>query len=90
MTTEDIEFAYVCHRCICDPFLAEIVRAKGTCVLCSYCDRVSEALTLDDLAERIHEVLQAHFEITPSIRWVTSASWLKTGFGNDLATLSET
>ncbi len=66
MTTEDIEFAYVCHRCICDPFLAEIVRAKGTCVLCSYCDRVSEALTLDDLAERIHEVLQAHFEITPS------------------------
>ena len=66
MTTEDIEVVYVCHCCICDRFLAEMVRTEGSRAACSYCDRVSEALTLDDLAERVHEVLRAHFELTPN------------------------
>ena len=66
MTTEDIEVVYVCRCCICDPFLAEIARAGGTRVACSYCDQVSEALSLDDLVERIDKVLQAHFERTPN------------------------
>ena len=65
MTAEDSDTDFVCHCCICDPFLSEIVRVEGTCVSCSYCERVSNALSLGDLAERIHEVLQAHFEITP-------------------------
>ena len=64
MTTEDIDMEYVCHDCIGDPFLAEVVRAEGTRVACSYCNAVGEALPLDDLAQRIHEVLQAHFELT--------------------------
>ena len=66
MTTEDIDMSYVCHGCIGDPFLAEDVRTEGTRVACSYCDIVGEALLLDDLAQSIHEVLQAHFELTPS------------------------
>ena len=66
MTTEDIDLNYICHDCIDDPFLAEVVRAEGTRVACSYCDAVGEALPLGDLAQRIHEVLQAHFELTPN------------------------
>lgn len=66
MTTTDIEIVYVCHCCICDRFLAAMVRGEGARVECSYCDRASEALPLDDIAERIHDVLQAHFELTSS------------------------
>ena len=66
MTTEDIDMNYVCHDCIDDPFLAEVVRAEGTRVACSYCGAVGEALPLGDLVQRIHEVLQAHFELTPN------------------------
>ena len=66
MTTEDIDLNYICHDCVGDPFLAEVVRAEGTRVACSYCDAIGEALLLDDLAQRIHEVLQDHFELTPN------------------------
>ena len=64
MTTVDMDMNYVCHDCIGDPFLAEVVRAEGTRIACSYCDAVGEALPLGDLAQRIHEVLQDHFELT--------------------------
>ena len=66
MTTENIYKDYVCHDCIGDPFLTKVVRAEGTRVVCSYCNAVGEALPLDDLAQRIHEVLQDHFELTSS------------------------
>ena len=66
MTTEDIYTDYVCHDCIGDPFLNKVVCAEGTRVVCSYCNAVGEALPLDDLAQRIHKVLQDHFELTSS------------------------
>ena len=66
MTKEDIDTDYACYGCIGDAVLAKAVRAEGTRVACSYCDGVSEALPLDELAERIHEVLQAHFKLTSS------------------------
>ena len=42
------------------------MRAEGIRVACSYCNAVGEALPLDDLAQRIHKVLQDHFELTPN------------------------
>ncbi len=66
MTTEDIDMEYVCYDCIGDRFLTKVVRAEGTRIACSYCDAIGEALPLDDLAQRIHEVLQDHFELTPN------------------------
>ncbi len=66
MTTEDIDMNYVCHDCVSDPFLAKVVREEGTRVACSYCNAVGEALPLGDLAQRIHEVLQDHFKLTPN------------------------
>ena len=66
MTTNDIDTDYVCHACIGNTLLAKQVLAEGTRAECRYCDRVSEALPLYELAERIHEVLQTHFELTPS------------------------
>ena len=54
----------VCHDCIGDPFLADEVKGKGSNGLCGYCGKKRKALTLEKLAERIHEVLQEHFRLS--------------------------
>ena len=56
---------YVCHVCICDKFLAKQVEKEGTQVECSYCHATKAALTLADLSNRIHEVLEGHFNRFP-------------------------
>ena len=33
--------------------------------VCHYCGKTGEAITLENLAERTHDVLQEHFELTP-------------------------
>ena len=66
VTTQEDDTTRVCHDCVGDPFLADEVREEGARGLCSYCGKTREALTLGDLADRIHEVLQGHFELTPS------------------------
>ena len=56
----------VCHQCIGDSFLANEVKDNGTPSQCNYCNQLCEAKTLRDLADRIHDVLQDHFELTPN------------------------
>ena len=56
----------VCHGCIGDPFLAQEVKEQGMRGLCRYCGKRRKTLSLDKLAERIHEVLQERFKLTPS------------------------
>ena len=55
---------YVCHTCIGDKFLAEQVEKEGTREECTYCHGTKTALTLEDLSDRIHRVLEEHFELT--------------------------
>ena len=68
-------------------FLAEVVRAEGTRVACSYCGAVGEALPLGDLVQRIHEVLQAHFELHPQpAHWLHIHVGIRKAGGNGPAT----
>ena len=62
----DSEAKYICHTCIGDQFLSDEVNKEGTSVICSYCSETREAMTLEDLADRIHEVIETHFERTSS------------------------
>ena len=39
---------HVCHNCIGDQFLADMVKVKGAQALCSYCGVKREALTVED------------------------------------------
>ena len=55
---------YVCHACIGDKFLAKQVEKEGTREECTYCRATKTALTLEDLSDRIHRVLEEHFELT--------------------------
>ena len=63
MTTDDQK--HVCHGCIDEEYLPSRVREEGTKVLCSYCGEERKGLTLEELADRIHEALQQHFYATP-------------------------
>ena len=59
---------YLCHACIGDKFLAEQVEKEGTREECTYCRGTKTALTLEDLSDRIHRVLEEHFELTEQCR----------------------
>ncbi len=64
MKVQDLDSKHVCHICIGDQFLAEQVKTEATLALCSYCGETREAITLDDLSDRIHDTIQEHFELT--------------------------
>ena len=46
---------HVCHNCIGDQFLADLVKVKCAQALCSYYGVKREALTLKNLAECIRD-----------------------------------
>ena len=56
---------WVCHECIGDWFLASEVKTQYIPAMCSYCGGTREAVTLEKLADRTHDTLQKHFELTP-------------------------
>ena len=56
---------YVCHACIGDKILAEQVEQEGVKAECAYCQTTKATLTLADLSNRIHEVLEKHFQSIP-------------------------
>ena len=45
--------------------MADEVKEELTPALCSYCGKTVEAITLDALADRIHDVFHEHFRLTP-------------------------
>ena len=56
---------HLCHACICDQFLAAEVKAQCVPGQCGYCGDTRDGITLEDLADRIHEALEEHFKLTP-------------------------
>ena len=61
---DDLGTRRICHFCVQDCILATGVLQQGTCALCFYCTVVRESLPLQHLAERVHEILQEHFNVT--------------------------
>ena len=59
---------YVCHACIGDRFLAKQVEQEGIREECTYCRATNTAITLADLSNRIHCVLEEHFISVPGVR----------------------
>ena len=57
---------YVCHACVGDEFLKQEVRSEGDMASCSLCGKRRKSFTLEELADRIHSVLEAHFYLTPN------------------------
>ena len=65
MKPQDANFKLVCFRCIGDHVLSDKVKAEGASVYCDYCGNRRAAKNLEWVANRIDEVVQQHFELTP-------------------------
>ena len=55
----------VCNNCVKDPILSEEIKEQGKHGICDHCGKPGETTALEDLAERINDVLQEHFRLTP-------------------------
>lgn len=62
MTIRHNDSKHICHDCTGDQFLADEVRGQGTVRSCSYCGQTAKTIAIQDLAERVREVLEEHFE----------------------------
>ena len=54
----------VCYGCIGDAVLSAAVKQTGRRSPCSYCEQTREAISLEELADRIHPVLQDDFVLS--------------------------
>lgn len=63
---EDSGDVYICHGCIGDSFLKADVRREGRRLKCNFCGKLRRAWPLDKLAERVREIVEEHFRLTPS------------------------
>src|ERR1051325_2078861 len=64
--SDDTDGTNICIGCIGDSFLREEIRANAAEGTCSYCESDDRVISLEDLADRIHEVLEAQFYLTSS------------------------
>ena len=62
---EEHQAKYACHRCVTDTDLATQLLDGGQLRLCSYCGERRQTFPLEEMAARIHEVVQQHFQLTP-------------------------
>ena len=56
----------ICHCCVNETDLANQLLDGGELRLCSYCDGHRQTFALDELAQRIHRVVERHFRLTPN------------------------
>ena len=63
MRIQDEDTRRVCSKCVSDAVLADDIETRGARSRCTYCGKKRRVRTLGELAERIHEVLQEHFEL---------------------------
>jgi len=61
----DISNNNICHRCVGEKYLKSQVRREGKRCKCSYCGKTFKSVTLEWLAEAIHEAIEKHFYLTP-------------------------
>ena len=66
MAPQENDSKYICYDCIGDEFLSEEVKTNGSPIQCSYCSSGSKTITLEDLSNRVHGVVEEHFVRTPS------------------------
>ena len=62
--TDGARDRWICHGCVEDPFLKKEVRTGGKRAKCSYCGTMRKSLSLEWLANRTHDVLVQHFNLT--------------------------
>lgn len=65
MPMEKPNLIRVCGNCVKDRILSEEIKEQGNHGICDHCGNPGEITELEDLAERINDVIQEHFQLTP-------------------------
>lgn len=61
---DELKAKKLCHRCIGDTYLSEVVDREGFLGTCSYCGRDASACTIEEIAERVEVAFQQHYRRT--------------------------
>ncbi len=77
----------ICHECISNQYLTNMVREQGTLGMCKYCEDTRESILLSDLSECIAVALEEHFVLTPIgpetpeeyLTWAIRGTWSPRG-----------
>lgn len=75
----------VCAGCIGEQFLKAEIAASGKEARCSYCETDGKTITVNALADRVHEAFEAHYYITPEtpddcgFRMASGDQWYREG-----------
>ena len=67
----------ICHECVGDALLKEEIRSEGPKRTCQFCGQTRKAWPLEELAERIQEVIEEHFRPTPCDPWSEGVAYDK-------------
>lgn len=62
---EDPSQKLLCFDCVGDTYLREEIQQNGRPARCSFCERVEPTYTIGDLAERVDQAFEQHYERTP-------------------------
>ncbi|WP_209833573.1 RES domain-containing protein [Ruegeria sp. HKCCE3926] len=67
MCVEALEKNHICHLCIGEIYLSAEIEKTGSIALCDYCGEEQEpTIPLEQLADRVEAVFEAHYERTPA------------------------
>jgi len=58
---DELKTKVLCSRCVGDTYLSAEINQNGDRQPCSYCERVGESYTIEEVANRIDSVFRRHF-----------------------------
>ena len=51
----------ICHQCVDETYLAEMIASTGHSARCSYCDKTAPAWPISELADQIEAAFARHY-----------------------------
>jgi hypothetical protein len=72
----------ICHECVGETYLAEMIAASGHPARCSYCDDTAPAWSISELADQIEAVFERHYTRTseqPEHSYMFEHGWEREG-----------
>ena len=59
---DDLSQKLLCFNCVGEVYLREEIQRDGRTRRCSYCERLTSTYTIGDLAERVEQAFEQHYE----------------------------
>jgi len=72
----------ICHECVGEPYLAELIAVSGSPACCSYCDETGPTWSVSELADQIEAAFERHYTRTseqPEHSYMFEHGWEREG-----------